>query len=81
VADGAVLREPVSASKFPDKQGKNREFLRFQHGSDRHSDEKTKRCLGFFGKFPTQWNRELLLGNRELFLRIREFTGQIREME
>ncbi len=61
--------------KFPDKQGKNREFLRFQARSERSRPEKLRIGLGSSGKFPTQWNRELFLGNRDLFPQIREFTG------
>jgi len=69
----------LSAVRFPDHQGKYREFERSNPDFDRLRDEKCRRCLGFLGKFPTQRNREFLSGNRELFLRIREFSGLIRE--
>jgi hypothetical protein len=65
--DEAVWIEPVSASNFPDQQGKYREFLRFRHLFGGESTKKLKWRLGFFSKFPTQWNRELFLGNRDLF--------------
>ena len=65
--------------KFPDHQGKYREFERSDPHFDRPRDEKRRRCLGFLAKFPTQRNREFLRGNRELFLRIREFSGPTRE--
>ena len=42
--------------------------------SDR-GPEKLRIGLVFLGKFPTQRNRELSLGNRDLFPQIREFTG------
>src|SRR5215469_3775855 len=48
--------EPVSAVKFPDKQGKNRESLRFWPVSDRRRPEKAFVCLINLRIFPTQWN-------------------------
>jgi len=75
LADEAVSIEPVSGLKFPVKQGKNREFLRFPRRSERLRHEKPWNRLDFFGEFPTQRNREFSLGNRDLFRRIREFTG------
>src|SRR5215469_11970791 len=79
VADGAVWIERVSDVKFPVKQGKNREFLRFRAWTVWLGDEKPWLRLGFLGIFPTQRNREFFSGNRESFLRIRESMGWIRE--
>jgi len=52
VADGAVWIEPLSGVKFPDKQGKNREFMRFQARSKRLEARKVEDRLGFFGQIP-----------------------------
>src|SRR5208337_4555286 len=66
--------------KFPDHQGKYREFSRFRPSQGRLAAEKAVSSLGFLRKFPTQPNRELFWRNREFFPRIREFTGRIREI-
>ena len=66
--------------KFPDQQGKYREFLRFLPRFGQLSAEKAAYRLGFIGKFPTQPNRELFSPNRESFLPIREFSGRSREI-
>jgi len=66
--------EPVSASKFPDQQGKYREFRRFRPVSNQMRAEKSFVSLMNLSKFPTQQNREFLLPNREFILTIREFS-------
>ena len=79
VADEAVWIEPFSAPKFPDHQGKYREFLRFWPFSKHPSAERLFVYLINLGKFPTQRNKEFLQSNREFLFRIREFSGRIRE--
>ena len=44
--------------KFPDHQGKYREFLQFRSSWGRLAAEKSLSSLGFLSKFPTQRNRE-----------------------
>jgi hypothetical protein len=44
--------------KFPDLQGKYREFLRFWSSAGRLCGENTLSALWFFSEFPTQRNRE-----------------------
>ena len=76
LADDAVSIEPVSSIKFPDQQGKYREFLRFPRRFERLRYEMPWNRLGFFGKFPTHRNRELSSPNRESLLRIREISAR-----
>jgi hypothetical protein len=79
VADEAVLIEPVSGVKFPVKQGKNREFVRFWPLLNCSRPEKPFVYLINQTKFPTQRNSEFFWANRELFSRIREFADRNRE--
>src|ERR1039458_4142285 len=65
--------------KFPDHQGKYREFSRFRLSSSRFADEKASPSFRFLAKFPTQQNRELFSSNREFNRRIREFSSENRE--
>jgi hypothetical protein len=65
--------------KFPDHQGRYREFSRFCPSWSPPAPEKALSSLGFLSKFPTQRNREFFLANRELNLPIREFPGRSRE--
>jgi hypothetical protein len=65
--------------KFPDHQGKYREFSRFRTPWGRVAAEKASSSVGFSLKFPTQPNRELFWRNREFFRRNREFDPQNRE--
>jgi hypothetical protein len=58
LADDAICYEPLSAAKFPVKQEKYREFLRFQPRQRPPSVEKPAVCLRFRGEFPTLRNRE-----------------------
>src|ERR1039458_8393515 len=66
--------------KFPDHQGKYREFSRFRPPWGRVAAEKASSSVGFSLKFPTQPNRELFWRNREFFRRNREFSGRSREI-
>jgi hypothetical protein len=54
--------------KFPDHQGKYREFSRFQGPETHLAGEKTSHSLQLFSKFPTQLIREFQSVIRELFL-------------
>src|ERR1700730_3155649 len=65
--------------KFPDHQGKNREFSGFRPDWDERTPRKCRLNKGFFSKFPTQRNRELQQANREFFGPIRELSGSSRE--
>ena len=67
--------------KFPDDQGKYREFSRFRASLTRFAPEKASSSFGFLSKFPTQPNRELFSSNWEfnrvyqgIFLRRTEKT-------
>jgi hypothetical protein len=51
--------------KFPDHQGKYREFHRLRAVLAFHPVEKTARTLGFFLEFPGDRNREFRLPIRE----------------
>ena len=75
MADEAVCCEPISVSKFPDQQGKYREFLRFWAPEGGLRPEYTLSSLGFLSKFPTQRNREFFNANRELFYLNRVFPS------
>src|SRR5208282_4437624 len=66
--------------KFPDDQGRYREFLRFGPPWALAPTEKLWSSLGFLSKFSTQPNRELFWRNREFFRRNREFSGRSREI-
>src|SRR5208337_1063576 len=66
--------------KFPDHQGKYREFSRFRPSQGRLAAEKALSSLGFLTKFPTQPNRELFWRNREFFRCNREFSRRSREI-
>ena len=79
MADDAVCCELLPAAKFPDHQGKYREFRRFR--SDLRIFEM-ENCFGsrcLFLKFPKIRNKELILNNREIFGGIRESNEAIRE--
>ncbi len=65
--------------KFPDHQGKYREFSRFRLPWRRVACEKALSSLGISSEFPTQPNREFFWWNREFFRRNREFDPQNRE--
>src|SRR5277367_2066930 len=65
--------------KFPDHQGKYREFPGFQPSWCRLGAEKATYSLRFFIEFPTQLNREFFKLKRELFRRNREFALNNRE--
>jgi hypothetical protein len=65
--------------KFPDHQGKYREFSRFQGPETDLAAEKASCSLWFLSKFPTQQIREFQDVIRELFCGIREFTGDNRD--
>src|SRR5208283_5825450 len=66
--------------KFPDDQGRYREFLRFGPPWALAPTEKLWSSLGFSSTFPTQPNRELFWRNREFFRCNREFSGRSREI-
>src|SRR5215471_16665672 len=74
VADGTVSLELLSAIEFPDKQGKNRDSLRFWPFLNRPRAEKSSAYLINFDKIPTQWNREIFLDSRDLLRLIKECT-------
>jgi hypothetical protein len=65
--------------KFPDHQGKYREFSRFQGPETYFAAGKVPPSLRFLSKFPTQQIREFQNVIRELFCGIREFTGDNRD--
>jgi hypothetical protein len=65
--------------KFPDHQGRYREFSRFWPSWIPPTPEKALFSLGFLSKFPTQRNREFFPLNRKLSSLIREFSGRSRE--
>jgi len=52
------LQRTALRVKFPDLQGKYREFLRFWSSAGRLRGENTLSALWFFSEFPTQRNRE-----------------------
>ena len=66
-------------AKFPDHQGKYREFHRFRAPECDFADEKGLRSLVVFSKFPTKQIREFQNVIRELFCGIREFLPDNRE--
>jgi len=72
MADGAVRCEPISAVKFPDHQGKYREFLRMEL----HNPHDRREKHIFDGHLA---NDSLLKLNRELISSNRESTRVIRE--
>ena len=65
--------------KFPDHQGKYREFSRLRGRETDLAAEKASHLLWFLSKFPTQQIREFQNVIRELFCGIREFTGDNRD--
>ena len=66
--------------KFPDHQGKYREFSSFGASRSHLTAEKALSSLGFLTKFPTQRNRELFWRNREFSRRNRELDSKTREI-
>jgi hypothetical protein len=85
ISDGCVeWRRTQSAAnpsppKFPVMQGINREFYPESAFLAKYASRKLLRSLRFFGKFPTQRNRELLWRIRELKSLNRELRGRIRQ--
>jgi hypothetical protein len=79
LADDAVYCEPISSSEFPVKQGNNRESHSFQTILRLMTPHKAAEMLGFFTKFPEEWNRELFFVIREFQKDIREFSQRCRE--
>jgi hypothetical protein len=49
MVDDAVSIEPVSTVKFPDQQGKYREFPRFWRSLNRPTVKKAPVCMVFWG--------------------------------
>src|SRR5271166_2479267 len=64
--------------KFPDHQGKYREFSRFQAPRPTWQPKKAARSLWFLSKFPNTTDQEFQNVIRELFCGIREFPGDNR---
>ena len=56
---------PSLAFKFPDPQGKYREFRRLRAILSRPGPKDTACSLRFFAQFPNNRNRELFIDNRE----------------
>jgi hypothetical protein len=81
LADGAVCCEPVSASKFPDLQGKNREIHQFRSGSDVPTRRKGSGYRCFSIEFPKIQNRDCFSNSREVQGDIRELSEVIRVLE
>jgi hypothetical protein len=63
--DDAVISEPLSASRFPDHQGKYREFCDFRPREADCWHRKAARLRGFLTEFPGPRNREFLQAIRE----------------
>jgi len=72
MAEGAVTRELVSWSDFPDQQGKYRENRPEKDYLSPIAVRKALQRLKLFAEFPTQWNREPFWQIREPKRRIRE---------
>ena len=79
LADDAVCREPLSVLRFPDQQGKYREFRDFRMLYWAQYGPEARIYKDFFSKFPTQRNRAFQKPNREFFAQIKELSGPSRE--
>jgi hypothetical protein len=64
---------------MPVVQGNNREYHAFWTIFWLGAPDKTAEMLGFFTKFPGEWNRELFSLLREFQKGIREFSERSRE--